>query len=350
MAIPIPKSSWVAAAAFIFLLSTAAWLRADSIQSIGANGGVNWTQGTIFAEGFGVVHEDQADAKTQRKLMARRAALNDAYRNLAETVDGVRVDSETTVKNMAVSNDVVRTQVQSFIQGMRPVKTEYEEDDDGSITATVLIEAPLNGAGGLSNMILPFVKEQVLDKTQPPAIVVLAAPESRKLTVKATMADYQEPEPSDSSVEQDDEPADEDDSDEADDADDAGQDDADESDGPADVVQHPKPSITGVVFDASGTEYGWNMFPRVVSEDQRTVFDISVTEKWKQQGSFTPFQETVQAGRSNPRVAADPIIIKARKIDGVTIYVSNADADRIIAANNEYSVLLDGKVLFVIME
>lgn len=52
--------------------------------------GVNWEEGTIVATGMGIAPPDTVNI-AQAKALARRAAVVDAYRQMAETISGVQV-------------------------------------------------------------------------------------------------------------------------------------------------------------------------------------------------------------------------------------------------------------------
>lgn len=71
----------------------------------------------------------------QSRLMACRAAMGDAYRNLSEFIMGVMVDSQTTVKNFVTESDVINTKVQGFIKGAE--KTSEKILSDGTCEVTV---------------------------------------------------------------------------------------------------------------------------------------------------------------------------------------------------------------------
>jgi hypothetical protein len=53
----------------------------------------------------------------QQRLLAIRAAKIDAYRNLAEQIYGMRLDSSTSIADMAVTSDRFRARVEGVIFG-----------------------------------------------------------------------------------------------------------------------------------------------------------------------------------------------------------------------------------------
>lgn len=163
---------------FIFSGSSAVCVTAADVVSEGAGGGVNWTQGYIWADGYGVARDGVPER--QQRLLARRAAQVDAYRNLAEFVDGVRVNSNTLVKQMVLDSDVVRTKVDALVKGARMVKDHYQNDVaqvtlriymDGDFSSTVNLSKaarnqmsfwplpvdPLLRVKGLAGLLLGFV-------------------------------------------------------------------------------------------------------------------------------------------------------------------------------------------------
>jgi hypothetical protein len=98
-----------------------------------------WATRVIRVTGSGVAPESGSVA--QKKLMAKRAAQVDAYRNLAEQIKGVRIDAETTVENFMTKDDVIRTNVNTFIRGAKVVGVRYLSDG----TCEVDIALPLDG-------------------------------------------------------------------------------------------------------------------------------------------------------------------------------------------------------------
>ncbi|MBI4633176.1 MAG: LPP20 family lipoprotein [Deltaproteobacteria bacterium] len=130
------------------------------IEQIGNKGSINWTGGYVEAVGIGAP-PDQSIGKPNARPMALRAAQVDAYRNLLETVNGVRIDAATTVKDFTTQSDVINTQVQGIVKGAKTMKQEYMSDG----TVEVTVRMPLSG--DFSQVIVP----RILDKKQivPPA-------------------------------------------------------------------------------------------------------------------------------------------------------------------------------------
>ena len=98
-----------------------------------------WATRVIRVTGSGVAPESGSAA--QKKLMAKRAAQVDAYRNLAEQIKGVRIDAETTVENFMTKDDTIQTNVNTFIRGAKVVGVRYLSDG----TCEVDIALPLDG-------------------------------------------------------------------------------------------------------------------------------------------------------------------------------------------------------------
>jgi hypothetical protein len=111
----------------------------DFVEWVGANSGVNWSAGQIQAEGAGVGRAG-APPSTAR-LMACRAAVLDAQRNLLESIQGVRVEGTTVVANLMLESDTIKSSVSGLLRGARVVKREPQEDG----SCLVQMTAPLDG-------------------------------------------------------------------------------------------------------------------------------------------------------------------------------------------------------------
>jgi len=63
----------------------------------------------------------------QAYALAKRAAVADAYRLIAEKVKGVRVDGQDLIKNMMVKRSTVRTSVAAMVKNANIVETTFKE-------------------------------------------------------------------------------------------------------------------------------------------------------------------------------------------------------------------------------
>lgn len=116
-----------------------------------AAGNTDWENNSITAEGFGAI-PGNARSAGQAKALARRAAIVDAYRNLAEYAEGVNVDAETTVKDMAVESDVIKTKMTALVKGAKIVSEQM--NPDGSYQVQMQI-AMFGGTNSLAGAVLP---------------------------------------------------------------------------------------------------------------------------------------------------------------------------------------------------
>ena len=120
------------------------------VLSVVAFAATNYEGNYIEADGYGLPAETAGTA-AQERLTARRAAIADAQRVLAEQLATVQVDAETTVQDAALKSDVVKTKVSMLLEGSRVIKESYE---DGAYRVTVAV--PLFGErSSLAAAVLP---------------------------------------------------------------------------------------------------------------------------------------------------------------------------------------------------
>ena len=63
----------------------------------------------------------------QAYALAKRAAVADAYRMIAEKVKGVKIEGQDLIKNMMVKRSTVRTSVNAMVKNADVVETTYKE-------------------------------------------------------------------------------------------------------------------------------------------------------------------------------------------------------------------------------
>ena len=84
---------------------------------------MNWSDGSIRARGLGVPPEGKTGE--QAKALARRAAIVDLQRNLLETIQGVQIDSKTTVKDF-MATDTINSAVAGTIKGVEVIDEKWD--------------------------------------------------------------------------------------------------------------------------------------------------------------------------------------------------------------------------------
>ncbi|MFA6133589.1 MAG: hypothetical protein WC869_06185 [Phycisphaerae bacterium] len=98
-----------------------------------------WATETIKATGQSAL-DDKSENPAQAKLMAFRAAELDARRKLAEQINGLMINSSTSVRDFVAESDQIETRMLAFQQGGKVVDGSQKLLPDGTAEATVEIE------------------------------------------------------------------------------------------------------------------------------------------------------------------------------------------------------------------
>lgn len=139
--------------------------------SVFAADNVDWENHVIRVTGTGAPPANGSPA--QKRMMAKRAAIADGYRQLVEAVKGVNVDGETTVANFITTSDIVRTRVNGMVQGARVISEKFAPDGGYE----VVMEAPLFGvSNSLASAVMePPVRQEEFPQPVPEVIPSLPA-------------------------------------------------------------------------------------------------------------------------------------------------------------------------------
>ncbi len=265
-------------------------------------GYINWTKGMIKAIGIGVPSR-HARTEAQGKAMARRAAIVDGQRNLAEIIKGVQVDSETTVKNMEVESDVVRTKVSAFIKGAQVL--DVKEKADGSVEVTMGV--PMYGEDSLGSIVYEEEFKGAPAECETPAV---EAPKTE-------------------------EPA--------------------ATEKPCAMVPEVTESYTGLIVDCVGLKVYSAMSPRLIDEEGTDIYGkMKVSPKFALNVGIVGYWHSVEeAKKDTARVGNNPLIIKAtgKKGEGffaVNPVIKTTDGLKVVTANQTSHFLNECKVLFAI--
>ena len=104
-----------------------------------------FTQGVVEAMGLGTVDSAKAANPVQARILAKRAAIVDAQRNLLESIEGVRVTSGTTVKDAQLESDVVANRVKGLLKGAFIIKEDIQSME-GTWLAEVTMGVCMNAS------------------------------------------------------------------------------------------------------------------------------------------------------------------------------------------------------------
>ncbi len=319
---------------FLFL-SLSLWAGAtfaaqgDWVESVG-NGAINWSKGIILAKGSGAPPKEAKNI-AQARLMAERAALTDARRNLLEVLKGVRVDSATHVENYMVKSDQIRLRAEGFIQGSVERKELRRYLSDGAIEVTVAMN--LNG-DFLALMLTPAQEA----KMARPSIPAKPAPEApAPLLPKKTETSTEKPK-----VQQ----------------------------RPVPTVEKPKveerpipvlkplptpadlPKFTGLVIDVRGLKVRAALIPRIMDEKGEELYQGQyVTGDKAAQNGLALYSKDLTAAQTNPRVGRNPLTVKGLKVNPVNpsdIFLTPEDAKKVAPFTQKGTFLEECKVMIVL--
>lgn len=260
---------------------------------------VDWSKGEeseIIATGLGYNPENMVG---RGMGLARRAAIVDAYRLLAETIKGVQVDADTTIESLIVQSDVVHTNVSALIKGAKIV-AEGKGDDGGYY---VMMSLPMFGEKqSVAGAVLPEVTKNIVTEPAP------------KVDEKATPLTKEE------------------------------------------VKEVRSVTYTGIVVDASGLGLEATFSPVVYDTNGRAIYGMkNINKDYAISKGMVEYSTDAQAAAGgSTRAGANPLVVKATAVKGggnsinpVNVVVSVEDGDKILLANEKAPLLNECAVVFV---
>ncbi|RJP82020.1 MAG: hypothetical protein C4522_04715 [Desulfobacteraceae bacterium] len=257
----------------------------ELMEQVG-NGAINWTSGLIRAVGVGAPPE-QYYGKPEARPMALRAAKMDAYRNILEVIQGVRIESSTTVKNFMMADDSISAQVSGMVRGAQVAKQEYMSD------GTVEVTLEMNLKGGFAQLVLPQDIKQVEPiKSSSASSSAKSNPKSEPTAYTGLVVDAR--------------------------------------------GLDAKPAMSPRVLDENGQEVYGAAF---------------VSREYAVQQGMSGYSKNVDSAAKNQRVTANPLIVKAIKTEGpgkTDLVINNTEASSLRGAHENLSFLKQCKVIIVV--
>lgn len=108
----------------------------------------------------------------QARVLSKRAAEMDAYRKLAERMMGVRIDGDTTVRDLATESDEIQAALCAVLKGATPTAIEYQPDDSCEVTMQITMEdiirttkRHVSSSGGVHTTVKDSVENRVFSET-----------------------------------------------------------------------------------------------------------------------------------------------------------------------------------------
>ena len=225
-------------------------------QNVKSN--VNWTKGAdadITATGVGLPREEGS----RGAALARRAAIVDAYRYLAEAIQGVQVDADTLMQDLVVQSDTVKTQVSALVKGARIVEEHVNADGSYSVTMSI----PMFGSGSVAAIAIPEVQKNVVPEPLP------------TVDIKETALPKQE------------------------------------------VKEVKNSAFTGVIVDASGLGLQATFSPVIFDENGRGIYGMkNINPDFAISKGMVEYAANHSQAMANSRAGASPLVVKAVAVKG----------------------------------
>ncbi|MEK6726005.1 MAG: LPP20 family lipoprotein [Deltaproteobacteria bacterium] len=313
-------------------------------------GSINWSKGTVTAKGSGVAPSGAAN-QSQARLLAERAAISDARRNLLETVGEVRVDASSTVNSMMTKNDVITSRISGIVKGSAVTGKWFL--DDGTVEVTV--EMPITGAfldvmltevkaAPSITMTIPLPKPAKKDTPKLEIKVPVVTPDTKKVVSEPSKTATPPVPPVPTVPAKPTEPVKESKLTEP---------------AKAEVPAAPKPekidlskvNYSGLIIDAREVEVKPALMPKVLNEKGEVIYSSANMQKEEAvKTGVVGYAKEVDAARKHPRVTETPIILAALKGSGEKksdVIISGRDAQVITTTEPTLGYLKKGRVMIV---
>ncbi|MHB9105878.1 MAG: hypothetical protein ACYDCO_02380 [Armatimonadota bacterium] len=273
------------------------------VVDVTKTGRVDWTHREVRATGVGVA---SAMAKTaaQKKLYAREAAILAAERNLLQLIEGVAIDSVTTVADMLLKEDVIVRRVNGLLQGAVIVSEKALDGETYQVEMAVNLygaKKAVSSSVDLSTRVtvLPPEPEPVQENAIPAAAPENTAPENPR---------------------------------------------------PAAVTE----PYTGLIVDCRSFALDRAMCPRILNAQKNNLLDnLRVTPEVLNERGLAAYFRSLNDPALKKRVGPRPLMVKAASIDGKTrfktdVVLTDFDYAFVAAENGKAGFLDDLNIAFLI--
>lgn len=252
---------------------------------------INWNKGSdsdILAVGIG-----RPDPRGM--ALSREAAVMAAQRNLVGIIQGLSIDSDTTMEDLLIGRDTVKRKISGILRGAQIV----EEDSTSDGGYYVIMRVPLFGQGSIAAAVMP---EIIPDTPEPFEQVTETELNPSELQTLQTV------------------------------------------------------TYTGVIVDASGLGLDTTFSPVIYDTNGRAIYGVkNLTNDGEIiSRGMVSYSTSLQDNVACDRAGSNPLIVKAVEVRGgansanqVNCVVSVEDGDKILLANEKSHMLDKRAVVFV---
>lgn len=278
---------------------------APTASAAEAEGGANWETATIEVIGYGASGQDRVAGFTAAKSLAQR--------DLVSIVNGVQIDSETTVQQARVVSDVINTKVSGLLRGAKVVDQGVYQDG----TYWVKMSMPMYGSvSSLASAVMQDNK-QVESFPEPVTSVAPSEPNVNvNVTVNTGNAGVSSPSVSGSSA------------------------------APAPAGKAVG-GFTGLIVDCRGLDLNPVMSPVIKNDQGAPIYGYKNLDSKKViHGGMAGYVSDMSAAS---RAGNNPLVVKAVAVDNHNSnpVVTVADANRVLIENKASGFLDNCAVVFV---
>ena len=221
------------------------------------NAKIIWEDEVILVKGQASADENMTVG--QRKLMSQRGARTTAYSNAIEFLEGVQVDSSTTVRDTLTTSANARSQAQGFVEGAIVV---YEDFDRSHGISEVILEIPIDIDD-------PFFQDLKRDSERET---------TRKVDVDESVQRVEEE--IEKEVEEEIETTDE--------------------------------NYTGLIVDTRGLNIEPALYPQVFDYEGESIYDITQVDlNNSEQNSLVAYSRSLDSAKNFDRIGDNPLVVEA---------------------------------------
>ena len=254
----------------------------------------------------GVVRVTGIGAPGQPPYLGFIAARADAQRQLVAEVNGVQVDSETTVELLTVQNDTIKTKVSGLVKGARVV-----DQGTNAYGYFVVMEMSVFGSNSIASAVIPQVPQQ--NFLQPAEV---APSVSTTVIVNNNVGNVPVPavNPNQATVGN---------------------------------LYGATGQYTGLIVDCTGLGLQTAMAPAVYTDGKKVVYGLEhFSHDQVINRGYVGYSTSATTGVQ--RAGSNPMVVKAQSIEHFfNPVISKEDAAKILAENQMNGFLSAGNVVFV---